>query len=667
MMDKTIDSIFEAAEFQFSTLRPSTWAEQNRFMHEGNSIEGLFCFSNSIYTKEILDTLSEDHPAQIIAVMKGSQLGFSTSVIENAIGFIIDQQPGNTLFLVGHDTVLNDAVKKIDIMIDNSGIRNKIKSVVKRARNTKSGDTDIKKEFQGGEIRFGIANHKTLRNLSMRFGFIDDYEAMRSSSKESGSTLSMILARFKSYDKKKKVYLISTPELKSNSNIEEAYLLGDQRKWHIPCPCCGDFITFEWEIDSKIIPNKKAGIYWKTDESGKLIDDSIGYICQSCDGFFTDKKKDDLVRSGKFIPTAVPFSPEYVSYHLPSLYAPHFMQGWKGYIQDYLLGLSNEKVMQVFVNQGLGLPYSPKANSIDSDEILKNIRSYDVCTVPESLSIRDGNGKIIMLTLGSDMNGTVDDDGNNYEDDARLDWEIVAWTENGSSYSIDHGSIGTFVPNEKPELKKKRQGKMSYKIGVENSVWPEYDALFDKIFVSDTGRKMKLVIGSLDSGYLSTTYAYPYLDSTNNPVIGIKGDKDETTGILKDADYRPFKESNERRKLWILNVNHIKDVVYTQLSLKWDEKKGLPQTAGFMNFPRPSNSKYQSDNFFSHFSSEEKVPGNNGRFVWKKKRSNIQNHMWDCRVYALAARDIFVHMLLREAKNPKGTWRDFVDLVLNSK
>ena len=47
------------------------------------------------------------------------------------------------------------------------------------------------------------------------------------------------------------------------------------------------------------------------------------------------------------------------------------------------------------------------------------------------MSENDGNGAIVFVTLGADMNGKPDD--------ARLDYEIVAWSESGASYSINHG------------------------------------------------------------------------------------------------------------------------------------------------------------------------------------------------------------------------------------
>ena len=76
---------------------------------------------------------------------------------------------------------------------------------------------------------------------------IDDFEAMKGDSKEAGATTKMIEQRFASFGKSKKIFYISTPELKPTSNIEPVYLQGDQRKYFIPCPCCGEFINLEWK------------------------------------------------------------------------------------------------------------------------------------------------------------------------------------------------------------------------------------------------------------------------------------------------------------------------------------------------------------------------------------------------------------------------------------
>ena len=200
-------SIVESANVKISDIKPSDWYEANRYMTADVSpIPGMFSYENSPYTREIVDCLMPSHPARNVAVMKGAQIGFSSSVIEPGIGWIISQNPGNILFLVGHEGLISDANKKVDRMIDSTKIRKLIKSTSGRSRNTKSGDTDKMKEFPDGYMKLGIANHKELSNISMQYGFIDDFESMKNETKESGSTFELIQARFRAFSKKKKLF-----------------------------------------------------------------------------------------------------------------------------------------------------------------------------------------------------------------------------------------------------------------------------------------------------------------------------------------------------------------------------------------------------------------------------------------------------------------------------
>ena len=659
--------ILDAANVQLSSIKPSEWAEQNRFLTSDVSpIPGMFRYDNSPYTKPIVDCLDPNDPARIIAVMKGGQIGFTTSVIENGIGWIMSQQPGNILYLVGHETLVKPTAKKVDTMIDNSGIRHLIKSSSKRARKIKSGDTDSMKEFPGGDMILGPANHGMLRNISRQYGFIDDFEKMKSSDKSSGSTAEMIEQRFAAYYTKMKLMYISTPELKKTSNIEKEYLKGDQRKWHIPCPCCGVKIAIEWEIESVIHPGEMVGITWNTDEDGMVVRGSVGYTCQECHGFFDDRNKMELIRAGEYIATAKSQEPGRVSFHISSLYAPTYMFDWEHYVRKYIAafpedGPVDQAKAKTFFNLVLGETYEDDVKEISASTMQKNMRSYEIGTIPEKQSIADGNGKIIMITMGSDLNGKDDSIPDQNEDDARLDWEIVAYSETGATYSINHGSIGTFIPRDKhPE----RRDKFSYKHGAYNSVWPIFQKIMDSDFVCDTdGRKMKIFITGVDSGYLPN-YVYQFIDNSNSNAVALKGDDDADmesflTGIKVNADMKTFRPARERANLYLVATNHTKDLLAAQMMLKWDPEHHSMQPFGFLNFPRPSNGKYQLNNYFSHFEAEHKIFDNRGKYRWIKRSKNHQNHLFDCRLYAMVVKDIFLAQLFKSYKITNGTWGDY--------
>jgi phage terminase large subunit GpA-like protein len=560
--------------------------------------------------------------------MKGAQIGFSAGVIYPAIGYIISNSPGNSYLSVGHDDLIEEAMSKVDKVIDNSGIRHLIRSDVQRARKSKTGDTNKKKEFAGGYLIIGSANnHKVLRQRDLQFGFIDDYESIKQGSKESGSTKKLIEQRFAAYADKSKIFYISTPELKSTSNIYPVFMEGDQRKWKVPCPCCGVPIELKWSYTKE--NGDPAGIYWKTDNNDALDVSSVGYICQECGGFFDDRNKYEMNMNGFWEPTAKPLREGNYSYHISALNAPAGMYQWAHYVSDYLDatkdGKTDERKYKTFVNLCLGEPYEASAENIKASKLEEtNIRSYSLGVVPEGLSKSDGNGEIVLLTCAADMNGVVDD--------ARLDFEIRAWTETGSSYSIYHGSIGTFIPRENTIKNKVDRDRWTYEHNKHNSVWPEFEKVLDNIYLSDQGRKFKIGCSGLDTGHY-TNYAYTFLDKTNcQNVYGLKGDKESVVRKINvDAPY--FKPGRERPNLYLVDVSLVKDVVANQIRLKWDKFSDPNQPPGFVNFPLPAEGKYLYRNYFMHFESEKRVvtedKDGNVQYVWKKVNAVAQNHFWD--------------------------------------
>lgn len=663
--DQFID-IFDSSWHKLSTIKPSDWNEQHRSMDSSVSrFKGRFSYDITPYTRELVDCLSPDHPARRIACMKGAQIGYSTGVIEAGIGWIISQQPGNILFLTGHSDLAEEAVTKIDNMIDSTGIRGLIKPNSKRTRGTKTGDTNTKKEFPGGSLVSGSAgNHKLLRQRAVKYGFIDDFDAAKKSDKKSGSTRKMIEQRFAAYADEMKLFYISTPEIRQSSNIEPAYLLGDQRKYHIPCPCCGEFICLEWTIPIEGRDNEMGGITYKLDANNKLVDDSVGYICQKCGDFFDDSNKHELNVLGKWIPTAEPSEEGYYSYHISSLYAPPGMYDWKHYVRQYLeanpTGQKTIEILnQTFVNLCLGLPYEATGESPKANELQKNnIRSYEVEVVPEKLSIKDGNGKIVLLTCACDLNGI--------EEDARLDYEVLAWSESGATYSVTHGSIGTFIPREGAKKNKEDRAAWSYEHHRSNSVWPEFNKVIDAIWPTDSGRQMKIFITGVDTGHY-TNQAYSFVDTSNFNVVCLKGDK-VNKYVPFGRDVPTFKLAKERPNLFLAEVGHLKDNLAGYITLKWDQGNDQAQPANFMNFPTPSKGKYLFKNFFSHYESEHRVienkEGQEVAAIWVKKSSISQNHFWDVRIYNIVLKDILLKKIFKELKMQTYTWQDYCSLVL---
>ncbi len=649
--ESAISEIYDAAEFLISNLKPSAWAEKNIIMPK--PFPGPLSYEKTPYTKPIIDCFAPDHPAREIAVMGAAQFGKTASIIIPLIGWIIANDPGNIIMTVGHEDLVEEAMSKIDAMLDTTGLRKYIKPSAQRLRLQKTGDTNTKKEFPNGYLKLATANNpKIWRQADYKYGLIDDYEAVKSGTKVAGSTKGLIQKRFTSYNTTRKIGYFSSPELEINSNIYEVYKLGDQRKWLIPCPCCGVFIELKWSVEG--IDKEQCGMVWSVDDENKLIPGTVGYRCQECGETFTDQNKSEFVNKGYFEPSAKPFRPEFVSFHIPSWYSPHGMTDWEGYVYQWLecnpIGQKrDEGKYQIFLNLNAGEPYIESGETIKANTLQKNIRNYNINIIPESLSIKDGNGKIVLLTCACDLNGKLED--------ARLDYEVVAWSESGATYSIVHGSIGTFIPNESGKKNKVDREKWTYENNKQNNVWKEFDKLLSTIFETDTKRKMKIFISGVDTGYCELQ-AFTYIDNCNHYVVGLKGDKEDKY-VKYGVEVPNFKVGQSRSKLFMLRVGQIKDDLQAYINLKWDSGNDDIQPAGFMNFPIPEDGKYLLTNYFSHYEAEQRILDKDNNFIWQKKSATAQNHLFDCRVYNLALRDILLFEIAKEYKIKDFDWGQF--------
>jgi phage terminase large subunit GpA-like protein len=128
----------------------SEWAEQKRELpSELTSRPGRW---NNDYTKYlviIMDALSQKSPTRKIALMKGGQIGATTGILENFLGYKIDHDPSGILFVTGDAELAKTSVEvKIDRMISNCGLGHKIKNP--DAKSKKSGSTTTRKDFVGG-------------------------------------------------------------------------------------------------------------------------------------------------------------------------------------------------------------------------------------------------------------------------------------------------------------------------------------------------------------------------------------------------------------------------------------------------------------------------------------------------------------------------------------
>ncbi len=671
LWEEQLNDIMDFSVFKLSDIEPADWAEQNMHITTGPS-PGALKYDITPFFREPVNCLSPYHPANRIVFMGGAQLGKSKVLIEAIIAYYISQHPCNILYLTGHSELSEESIIKLDSAIDNSGLRPLIKKQTLSKKNTQTGDTKLRKEFAGGMLISGSAtNHKVLRGRDPRLVIADDIEEANNASKKSGSTIEMIEMRTNSYGLKKKILYVSTPLLKQGSMIDPLYYSGDQRKYLVPCQCCGTMIELKW-----------SGFIWEL-ENNRLIEGSVRYLCQVCGDTFDDSNKYEFNQAGIWQPTAVAQDPLTVSFYLPGWYAAPMMDNWEAIVKRYLkatIPVIDKKALQTFTNLTKGESYEDDFEELKANVLQSNTRDYNIGIIPERLSLQDGNGHIVLVTCAADMNGLLEN--------GRLDWEVVAWAENGASYSIQHGSIGTFIPATIKTKQDKEEEELkewwTYEENKPLCIWDEFERLLKTQFTVDVKntvpRSMPIAITALDTGYLKT-HAFTFIEKMVNRGVMIQGVKGKGDGEYQvfiddnnnttELDKRVIAKGKEMANdLWTLEVGYIKDKLAILMNMKW--KKGIePQPSGFMNFPHPGNGLYEWANFFEHFESEKRVlvankAASNVKAQWVKKLSNSQNHLWDCRVYNMAIKEIWVEILREKygKKDFRVDWNEYVKMVL---
>lgn len=664
------DKIFD---YKVVKEMPSDWVEKNVYLTgDLSSFVGFLKYEITPYSRELIDNLASSSPVEMMAVMKCAQSGISKSVIYSGICYIISETPAPILFTAADIDLAKLSVRtSLDPMLEKSGVSRLIRPNVVKKKNQRTGDTDFSKEFAGGSlIALGVNNPNKWRQYSVKYIFADDWEAAPSSDKKEGSVRSLMENRATSYGSTKKLFYISTPAVKQTSNIEEVYNLGDKRKWNWECPSCKNYIPIEWKVEKE--DGSFAGIKWELNEKGELKPESVHYECQNCGCKILESDKPLLNSTGEWIPTCEPKRENFRSYQINALVIPPGFTSWVDLVYQFLEAcppndVIDEDKLKAFVNTRLGQTWEEKGKTIKVTDLMQNTRSYEINTIPDETIAKDGNGRLILLTMACDLGGVMED----YNEDVRLDWEIIAHTSTGVTYSINHGSIGTFKRSRKKSRSERENDTervcWTYNHGMPNSVWSKLKEIIETNFIGQSGDAYNIDLTVIDTGHF-TRLAYEFIDGEKNPnIVGVKGyAEDDYRKLTKDTPI--IMRSRERQKLYILQVNQLKDILASNMKLR----VGMDgyQPTGFMNFPQPEQGKYTMRNYFEHFEGEHRVELKKGDnvvgFAWKKKNSSVENHFFDTAVYNLAAREIYIDILRKSnSKYAKLTYEDFV-MILES-
>jgi len=623
-IDKIFSSINEIIPKDIM-LSCSDWAEQNRYLDKKVSgTIGGFSFDNAPYAKEICDCFSKNSPIREVACMKAAQVGFTTSVIENAIGYTIDNDPAPCMLVLPSDALCKEYKEtRLDPLLDGSDLRDKIFVETENKKSKKTGDTTTMLQFSGGFLKLASANKPAaLRSNAVRKLFLDELDAYPKKLKKEGKTVSIALKRTNSFSKNKKVFYNSTPLLAHDSEIYGFYKDGDCRKYLVPCPICGamqELVFFEkdgGEYPDKLAINKDGVI---SKPYGLIFDfaackegdySSIAYKCKHCGKEFKEYHKQSIELKGEWVPTQRAKIPFYRSYHISALYSQSYQ--WWEIVRDFIKAGTNPDDLQTFYNLDLGLPFEEKTDGVELADVYRLLdKKMPNNQVPD---------EALFMTCCADVQRD------------RLECEIKAWGDRFRCWGIDYRVF---------------EGNTS---DIEDPCWQQLAAIMDEIFTN--GKQVELMLVDSGDGTLTDVvydFCNRYGDGRILPLKGL------ATTVRTKVKYQITDlKDYDTLSLVEIYVDKYKNILTRYLTQEAKEG-GYPD--GWYSFAANYPDKY-----FQQLTNEKKVKtqtkGGLTTVKWVRKG---RNEAFDINVYNLCAADIVIYntsiiCLGLDAANPRAVF-----------
>ena len=600
----------------------SEWAQEKRYLPpELTSKPGAWDNNYTPYLTEIMDCLSDSSPARKIVVRKAAQIGATTGLLENFIGYVIDHNPAGMMYVSADKELTKMGVEvKVDRMLTSCGLSDRIKSADENSR--KTGNTSSKKEFPGGFLlAVGAQNPGKLRSMSVKYMLMDELDGFPPKLGNEGDPVKIAENRTKAFESVRKILYQSTPLVMQTSKINKQYLRGDQRQYHVPCKDCGHKQALVWKGVKE--DGSHYGITFDTTDKGVLVEASVGYVCENCGSIWRNYDKAWFLPRGEWRPTADTQERGLVSYHIPGMLSPPGMFSWVGMVYDYLDAwdavanrVKDIESLKTFYNTALGLPWEERGEAPKYEVIVSHRRAiYSRGEVPNEAALQETGSKIQLLTCAVDVHKY------------RLDVEILGWCHHGRSYSIDWRHLEC------------KEGTDTDDLDSPGSAWQQLREIIEReVFTADDGRRYQIQLTLVDAGY-KTDIVYTFCKEYEHGIYAIMG----RDAPVKNAKQREFDDYDNKMgsRSFNINVTLYKDRLAAWLKRDWYE--GEVQPVGYPNYPQD-----YGDDYFREYEAESKKEKINQKtnqrigFYWMKVSESAPNHAWDCRVYNMAALDIIV-------------------------
>tara|TARA_R100000093_G_C1941679_1_gene72399 strand:- start:14 stop:1789 length:1776 start_codon:yes stop_codon:yes gene_type:complete len=416
------------------SLTISQWADKFRVLStESSSEAGKFETTRAIFQKEIMDSINEPTINEVV-VLSCSQVG-KTEMLLNAIGYYIAYAPAPILVVQPTLEMARAwSQDRLAPMIRDSNI---LKSKVAEVKSKDSANTVLHKIFDGGHITACGANSPaSLASRPIKIVLCDEIDRYPPTAGSEGDPVMLAKRRSTTFWDSKLV-MTSTPTVKGNSQIEEAYERSDKRLFYVPCHKCKKKQVLKW-----------SQVQWDKDKP-----QTVRYTCEKCETKWTDIQRIISISKGKWQATEK-FNGR-AGFRINGLYSVWVTM--EEAVREFLMAKKQPETLRVFVNTYLGETWEDEGERIDDLGLYDRREDY---TVPN---------EVVLLTAGVDIQ------------DDRLEVEIVGWGLEEETWSIDY-----FIVYGDP---------------TSPNIWQELELILTKTFEKPDKTKLKIISTCIDSGH----------------------------------------------------------------------------------------------------------------------------------------------------------------------
>lgn len=358
-------------------LSPWQWAESNlELSNRATAFPGRYSSAQTPFVRDVLDAFQNPEIRQISLCWSAQSSKTMTLLVSLAYTIAVD--PGPVLLV---QSTMDQA---------KSFSKNRLQPLIEDCPALAKHKTADRFDFAAAEMRLapcsiylsGANSPGQLASRPIRYLFCDETDKWQSETAKEADALSLSMERTKSF-KNSKTVLASTPTLASGP-IWQAFLAGDQRRFHVACPHCGALFVMTWQM-----------VRWPEGADAETVARETFLECPHCQGQILERHKAAMLDAGQWIPGNPEAPADRVSYHLSELYSP--WTTWGSLAAKFIRASKAAKTgdtgqLHNFVNSSLAEPWEDRQQSAkDAGEIEALEVDLDAGAVPlDSVALTAG-------------------------------------------------------------------------------------------------------------------------------------------------------------------------------------------------------------------------------------------------------------------------------------